>query len=40
MKWFDRDPRIEWVVLDSAGQVVHDEAIARASELLDAPAGN
>lgn len=40
MKWFDRDPRIEWVDLDSAGQVVHDEAIARASELLDAPAGN
>ena len=36
MKWFDRDPRIEWVELDSSGAISHAEAIARAASLVNA----
>ena len=35
MKWFERDPRIEWVTLDESGDVAHDEAIARAITLVE-----
>lgn len=30
MKWFRRDPRIEWIDLDASGEVRHDAAIDRA----------
>jgi len=33
MKWFQRDPRIEWVDLDASGVVEHDAAIARATDI-------
>ncbi len=33
LKWFGRDPRIEWVDLDAHGAVDHDAAVARAVEL-------
>ncbi len=33
LKWFGRDPRIEWVDLDVSGAVDHDAAVARALEL-------
>lgn len=33
MKWFRRDPRIEWVDLDATGSVDHRAAIDRAIEL-------
>jgi len=34
LKWFQRDPRIEWFDLDSTGQLDHTPALARAIELL------
>ncbi len=34
MKWFERDPRIEWIDLDSGGEVSHVEAIERATSLV------
>ncbi len=34
MKWFRRDPRIEWLDLDRSGVVSHAEAIRRATELV------
>lgn len=34
LKWFERDPRIEWIDLDVDGQVSHDAAIARATSLV------
>ncbi len=34
MKWFRRDPRIEWLDLDQSGAVSHVEAIRRAIELV------
>jgi tRNA dimethylallyltransferase len=33
LKWFQRDPRIEWVDLDSNGVVDHTRAVERALEL-------
>lgn len=35
MKWFSRDPRIEWIDIDSTGEVAHDTAIARALDILE-----
>lgn len=35
MKWFERDPRIEWIDLDSNGEVSHAEAVERATSLVD-----
>ncbi|MGI9607273.1 MAG: tRNA (adenosine(37)-N6)-dimethylallyltransferase MiaA [Acidimicrobiales bacterium] len=32
LKWFQRDPRIEWVDLDASGAIDHDAAIATAIE--------
>lgn len=37
MKWFERDPRIEWIALDASGEVSHDAAIARATSLVGTP---
>ncbi len=37
MKWFERDPRIEWVDLDAGGTMSHGEAIARATSLVGRP---
>ncbi len=34
MKWFERDPRIEWIDIDQSGEVNHDAAISRALALL------
>jgi tRNA dimethylallyltransferase len=34
MKWFRRDPRIEWVDLDASGVVDHDAAVARAIDIV------
>jgi tRNA dimethylallyltransferase len=34
MKWFRRDPRIEWIDLDSSGTVDHGAAIERALSLV------
>ena len=34
LKWYERDPRIEWIELDSSGEVSHAEAIARATSLV------
>jgi len=34
MKWFRRDPRIEWVDLDASGVVDHDAAVARAIDVV------
>ncbi len=34
MKWFIRDPRIEWIDIDKSGVVNHDEAIATAKRLV------
>lgn len=36
MKWFRRDPRIEWIQLDRSGEVDHREAIRRAVEIVTA----
>lgn len=36
MKWFERDPRIEWIDIDSSGEVSHAEAITRAAMLVTA----
>jgi tRNA dimethylallyltransferase len=33
LKWFQRDPRIEWIDLDANGEVGHSEAIGRALQL-------
>ena len=33
LKWFGRDPRIEWIELDATGTVRHDRAIERAIAL-------
>ena len=30
MKWFGRDPRIDWIDLDAGGSVRHDQAIEQA----------
>lgn len=38
LKWFQRDPRIEWVDVDDGGDVDHARAIERAVELVDATA--
>lgn len=35
MKWFGRDPRIEWVDIDADGEVSHDVAIGRALDILE-----
>ncbi len=34
MKWFRRDPRIEWIDIDEAGSIDHTAAIHRAIELV------
>ena len=34
LKWYERDPRIEWIELDRSGEVSHGEAIARATALV------
>jgi tRNA dimethylallyltransferase len=34
MKWFGRDPRIEWIDIDASGAVDHGAAIDRAIEIL------
>jgi tRNA dimethylallyltransferase len=34
MKWFGRDPRIQWIDIDATGEISHAAAIERASELL------
>jgi len=34
MKWFRRDPRIEWIDLDSSGAIHHGAAIERARSLV------
>jgi tRNA dimethylallyltransferase len=36
LKWFGRDPRIEWIELDATGTVRHDRAIERAITLATA----
>lgn len=33
MKWFIRDPRIEWIDIDTTGEVDHAQAVQRATEL-------
>lgn len=33
MKWFRRDPRIEWVDIDESGRIDHTEAIRRAIDV-------
>lgn len=35
MKWFLRDPRIEWIDIDASGRVDHREAIARATAIVE-----
>ena len=35
LKWFERDPRIEWIELDASGTVDHAGAIERAIELAE-----
>ena len=35
MKWFVRDPRIEWIDIDRSGRVSHDEAVARAVAIVE-----
>ncbi len=39
LKWFGRDPRIEWVEVDERGVIGLESAIARAVELVHAGAG-
>jgi len=34
LKWFERDPRIEWIELDESGQVDHRRAVQRAVERI------
>lgn len=34
MKWFRRDPRIEWIDIDETGRIDHSAAIHRAIELV------